>query len=152
MSNKLDKLTNKLNDAFGEVNNNTSSIRGSVARPLFKFADIWNATNRLAMLVRAICAIEKVSLSDIEKSLLAKGLRHGRSKKEIDGDKGNLVKAITRQNVSFNKVIQLLETTLGYQVEIALHLTKDGETRSYKYTDTMTRARELHEQEHQKTS
>jgi hypothetical protein len=107
----------------------------SGGRCIFTVADFFKTKNMLSKLLCGIILKERITLSQVENCLRMAIIKAGRKLNELSQDKGNLIKAISGESVSFNKVVQLLVTTLGYDMDITITLTKDGVARKYTYSE-----------------
>jgi hypothetical protein len=85
--------------------------------------------------VRGIVVKENITIRQLEDALRQGIIRSGRRTKDLHSDKMNLVSAVSREAVSFNKAFELFSTVLGYDVNITVTLTKDGVKHSYDYEE-----------------
>lgn len=117
--------------------------RGKGSRCLFRVEDVFKTPNMLSRLVRGIVIKENITVVQLEDALREGIIRAGRKTKDLHSDKMNLVSAVSREAVSFNKAFELLSTVLGYDMSITIHLTKDGVTRNYNFEQVCDEMRQL---------
>lgn len=109
-------------------------IQKSTERRLFDIEDVFKTNNMLSRLLRGIVVFEKITMDELEDAIRSLLIRTGRPSKCYHSDKENMVAAISRTAVSFNKTQEFLCTMLGYKMNISITLSKEGETpRVYDY-------------------
>ena len=110
--------------------------------PVFTKEDVTLTTNMLSKLMRAIFVKEKISSDELKYKqriyLIEKDMAS-----EIDSGtfltaKTNLIAALSRPRVTFVKLYEALVEILGYSMDITIHLTRDGKTTNYRYSELMT--------------
>ena len=115
--------------------------RGKGTRQVFKLHNVFQTRNMLSRLLRSIVIEEGITIPQIEDCLRQAIIRTGRKTNELHQDKENLISAISRDAVSFNKAFELLSTVLGYEVDVTIHLKKDKQEASYRYSEIYDKMR-----------
>lgn len=141
-------LMEELKEASQSIRPTLKSVRGSGMLPLFAPADINKSDNILTKLVRGICILKGWKVNDLESRLVEQIHRKGRSMTSLSTDRNNMMQALTRDSVSFNKVVQLLTTIFGYDVSLTLILTdREGNREEFNYEDVCDKVRGMKSEE-----
>lgn len=132
--------TSLLNELKSAVKNSNKPIIGNKShgtRCVFLVKDVFKTQNMLSRLLRGIAIKENITIDLIKSCVRQAMVRTGRQQEKNSSydDSTNIISAITRNAVSFNKCFELLSTILGYEVDLTIHLTKDGVRRSYNYKE-----------------
>ncbi len=133
--NNITNMLQKLSTA--EVSSSSPVENIGSGSPVFIVADIFKTNNMLSRIVRAMCVKEHISIQD-----LANKQREYLSRMEVDPAsfstaKTNMIAALGRPAISFNKFFEVFVGILGYKMDIGITLTKDGSSRTYKYSELM---------------
>ena len=105
---------------------------------IFNIEDVTNTSNMLSRLVRLICYRERITHGDLDSAIAERVRRRGGNTKSLSYAKPNLMKAIKAEKVTFEKVVELFQQILGWNVDIVIKLSRDNEeTREYEYSVEM---------------
>lgn len=108
--------------------------------------------NILTRLIRGICVLKKFTIGDLEVAIRNHSHLHGggmnRAESSLTTNRNNMMQALSRESVSFNKVLQLLSTYFGYQVSITITITdQQGVSESFNTEEVYDKVRQLAELE-----
>lgn len=104
--------------------------------PLFDMKSVFKSSNILTRLLRIICIRENKTIGDLDYGLRNRLLRSGTKLSKFGSDKNNILTAIAKESVTFNRAMELLEDIFGESVDITIHLKdKNGKERSYRYSE-----------------
>lgn len=120
-------------------------IRGKGNLPMFTPNDVLYKTDKmLTRLVRGICILKKWSINDLDSQIMKILDRRGRSYKALPTDRSNMLKALSGDSVSFNKVQQLLESIMEYEMSVSITLKdKDGNSEVFSYEEVLDKIRKM---------
>jgi hypothetical protein len=101
---------------------------------VFTEEDVFKTNNMLSRLMRAIFVSEKVTIQEIASKQKEFLIKMDADPSNFSTAKTNLIAALCRSSVSFNKFYEAIVDILGYKMDITITLTKKGETKNYKYS------------------
>jgi hypothetical protein len=134
----MDELQKMLKDLGEAVIHNVKPIDPNAATPLFTVDDVVEKTrNMLSQLFRAIMLKEKVTVQEISHKQRITLSRLNVDPAKFPTAKTNLIAALARPAVSFNKFYEAIVNILGYKMDLTIHLEKDGVKRDYRYSELM---------------
>lgn len=131
------EMRSELNRAIKSAK--TPETAPKTSAKLFKPKDVFKTDNKLTRLLWGLCILRGITVWDLDVGLRKRIRTKSWPKSKFSPDKTNIGSAMTKDSVTFNKVIELLEDILGYDVDISIHLTdkSDGSTSTYRQSEVV---------------
>ena len=102
---------------------------------VFTEEDIFKTDNILSRLMRAVFVKEKITIQEITFKQREFLIAMDTDPAKFSTARTNLIAALCRTSVSFNKFYEAIVNILGYKMDITITLTKNGESKSFTYSE-----------------
>lgn len=132
MDDTLSRVLGRLENTKVEHNFESDRITGGV--PVFTEEDVFKSRNMLSQIMRAIFIKEKINIQDLGSKQRTYLISSEIDPSKFSTAKTNLLAALARPAVSFNKFYETIVNILGYTMDISITLSKDGVEKKYVYS------------------
>jgi len=107
--------------------------------PVFTEQDIGNTQHMLAKILRAILVDNHVTAEEMQFKQVEFLTTNGVDKSKFSSAYMNLIGAYSKDRITWKKFHEILVGILGFDMDIEVSVTRDGEKESYKFSDLMVR-------------